>query len=89
MCCRTGTASEVNPGLEFIMFVSNFYGRVLGVLQLVRGLNRAVASHVTLAGLLGGSGDGPNLRDELRRARRTAQEVAAVVRATLLPSLLE
>lgn len=57
--------------------------------QLVRGLNRAVASHSSLAALLGGSGDGPNLRDELRRARRTAQEAAFRVRGTLLPTILE
>ena len=57
--------------------------------QLVRDLNRAVATHVALAALLGGSGDGPHLRDELRRARRTAQEAAAAAKATLLPALLE
>ncbi|XP_035709658.1 regulator of G-protein signaling 9-binding protein A-like isoform X1 [Folsomia candida] len=57
--------------------------------KLVRELNRAVAGHVALASLLGGSGDGPHLRDELRRARRTAQEAAAAAKSTLLPFLLE
>ena len=57
--------------------------------QLVRELNQAVATHVALATHLGGSGDGPHLRDELRRARRTAQEAAAAAKATLLPALLE
>ncbi len=59
------------------------------LVQLVRGLNRAVATHVALSALLGGSGDGPYLRDDLRRARRTAQEAAAAVKATLLPSIHE
>ncbi|CAL8099058.1 unnamed protein product [Orchesella dallaii] len=59
------------------------------VLRLVRELNKAVASHVSLAAHLGGSGDGPHLRDELRKARRTAQEAAAAAKATLLPSLLD
>ncbi|CAG7817531.1 unnamed protein product [Allacma fusca] len=58
-------------------------------IKLVRDLNRAVATHVALATLLGGSGDGPHLRDELRRARRTAQEAAAAAKATLLPALLD
>lgn len=62
---------------------------ILNLAQLVRELNKAVAGHVALATLLGGTGDGPHLRDELRRARRTAQEAAAAAKSTLLPALLE
>jgi hypothetical protein len=55
----------------------------------VTELNREVSTHHALALLLGGSGDCGQLRDELKRARRRAQELAKQARLKLLPCLTE
>ncbi|XP_065335304.1 regulator of G-protein signaling 9-binding protein-like [Cloeon dipterum] len=56
-------------------------------LRLVTDLNREVSSHHSLARTLGGSGDNSQLRDELKRARRRAQELTKQARLKLLPAL--
>jgi hypothetical protein len=59
------------------------------VLQLVTDLNREVSAHHSLALTLGGSGDNSQLREELKRARRRAQELAKQARLKLMPALNE
>ncbi|XP_071438591.1 uncharacterized protein [Hetaerina americana] len=56
-------------------------------LKLLRELNRAISSHRNLALCLGGSGDCEQLRDELKRARRKAQEMLKQTRMKLAPYL--
>ncbi|XP_046404153.1 uncharacterized protein LOC124169557 [Ischnura elegans] len=56
-------------------------------LKLLRELNRAISSHRNLALCLGGSGDCEQLRDELKRARRKAQETLKQTRMKLSPYL--
>ncbi|XP_059488159.1 regulator of G-protein signaling 9-binding protein-like [Neocloeon triangulifer] len=56
-------------------------------LRLVTDLNREVSSHHSLARTLGGSGDNSQLRDELKRTRKRAQELTKQARLKLMPAL--
>eukprot|EP00062_Callorhinchus_milii_P018272 gi/632971569/ref/XP_007902235.1/ PREDICTED: regulator of G-protein signaling 9-binding protein B-like [Callorhinchus milii] len=50
---------------------------------LVQSLNKVIGCYKHLAVNLGGSSDSTNLRDELRRTRERAQELAAAIRTNL------
>ncbi|XP_050686619.1 regulator of G-protein signaling 9-binding protein-like [Eriocheir sinensis] len=58
-------------------------------LKLIRELNRETSSYRHLAVGLGGSGDCEQLRDELKRSRRRAQDIARQAKNKLNPYLLE
>lgn len=57
--------------------------------QLIRELNRETSHHRHLAVGLGGSGDCERLRDELKRSRRRAQDLARQAKIKLDPHLQE
>lgn len=57
--------------------------------QLIRELNRETSHHRHLAVGLGGSGDCERLRDELKRSRRRAQDLARQAKLKLDPHLQE
>ncbi|XP_063597614.1 regulator of G-protein signaling 9-binding protein-like [Penaeus indicus] len=56
-------------------------------LKLIRELNRETSHHRHLAVGLGGSGDCERLRDELKRSRRRAQDLARQAKLKLDPHL--
>nr|XP_027235212.1 uncharacterized protein LOC113826506 [Penaeus vannamei] len=58
-------------------------------LKLIRELNRETSHHRHLAVGLGGSGDCERLRDELKRSRRRAQDLARQAKLKLDPHLQE
>ncbi|KAG7156497.1 Regulator of G-protein signaling 9-binding protein-like [Homarus americanus] len=64
---------------------------VLGSVQehFIRELNRETSSYRHLAVGLGGSGDCDQLREELKRSRRRAQDLAREAKNKLSPHLLE
>jgi hypothetical protein len=55
----------------------------LASLQLLRDLNREVSAYHNMALALGGSSDCEQLRGELKRTRRKAQELASLNKAKL------